>query len=211
MNYLAHVYLARDTGAARLGQLLGDFRRGLDVDRLPHEVRAGLAEHAEVDRFTDAHARVRRSRARFEPPLRRFAGIVVDVAFDHFLVRHWDRFSTQPLASVTSGLYRALEEHRAILPPRLAAIAPAMVRDDWLGSYGDLANVDRALRGIGARFRRETPLAAAGAEVRRRYAGLEADFLTFFPRLVAFVEARKARGARESRADGCGEDATPTP
>ena len=57
MNYLAHVTLAEPTEAARLGALLGDFGRGLDVESLPADMRFALYEHRALDQWFDDHPR----------------------------------------------------------------------------------------------------------------------------------------------------------
>ena len=46
MNHFAHLVLARPTVASTVGNLLGDFARGVDTDSLPPRVRAGLLDRA---------------------------------------------------------------------------------------------------------------------------------------------------------------------
>ena len=192
MNYLAHVLLARPTPEARLGALLGDFAQGLDPATLPAEAREALLEHRAIDAFVDGHPLLREQRARFAPALRRFAGILLDVFHDHFLVRHWERFAGEPLESVCASLYGALARHEHILPPRLRAIAPRLAAEDWLASYGELANVERALAGIARRMRRPTPIGTGAAELSARYGELEAGFLALYPEVRDFVLERRA-------------------
>ena len=74
MNWLAHLCVTDDAGQARLGQLAGDFVRGDEFDALRGPLREGVVAHRALDVFTDSHDVVRRSRARVQPPLRRFAG-----------------------------------------------------------------------------------------------------------------------------------------
>ena len=72
------------------------------------------------------------------------------------------------------------------LPPRLAAMAPRMAAQDWLGSYRQRDSVDRALRGIATRLSRNGDRLVACLEIlHRERSALEATFLTFFPELVA--------------------------
>ena len=52
MNYLAHLFLARPTADSQFGNLLGDFRRGVDIKEFGQAVQLGLKNHYEVDRFT---------------------------------------------------------------------------------------------------------------------------------------------------------------
>ena len=74
MNYFAHLTLARPTVPSKVGNLLGDFMRGVREPDLPEAVRLGLHNHRLVDRFTDHHPLVIESRALFSPQRRRFAG-----------------------------------------------------------------------------------------------------------------------------------------
>ncbi|MEM1449955.1 MAG: ACP phosphodiesterase [Planctomycetota bacterium] len=196
MNYLAHVTLCEPTGEARVGALLGDFGRRLDVERLTPAMRFALDEHRDLDRWFDAHPLVREERQRYPEHLRRFAGILLDVFADHVLVRNWDRMSEEPLDAVTSSLYGALREHRDRLPPRLARIAPMMSSDDWLASYGEVENVGRALRGMASRMRRPTPLAEGVSELERRGDEIEDVVLRVWPEARQWITDRRRRMGR---------------
>lgn len=197
MNYLAHLLLAEPRPHARIGALLGDFARGLDLAALPLDVRRSLLEHRAIDRFVDTHELVLAERQRFPDRLRRFSGILLDVFYDHFLVLHWRRFCEEPLGVFTHRVYAELGEHPELLSPRLAATFPHMARDDWLGSYGDEANVQRALEGMARRLRRPTPLAEGIQQLRERRPELEAHFLELFPAVVSFVARRRIEALGE--------------
>ncbi|MGI9335134.1 MAG: ACP phosphodiesterase [Gammaproteobacteria bacterium] len=185
MNYLAHALLSEPDSAGLAGAIIGDFVKGL----IPPDMDAGLARavrlHRKLDSLSDAHRAHRRSRRRFSAKRRRYAGIIVDVSYDHFLAQHWNRYGTGELDHFTARVYASLDEHRSVLPPRLWAIAPRMASQDWLGSYGSLETVGRALDGIARRFKRETALPGAIAEVEALYGALERDFETFFPDMRA--------------------------
>jgi acyl carrier protein phosphodiesterase len=142
--------------------------------------------HQRVDAFSDSHAAFARSRRRFQPPHRRYAGVLVDLVYDHFLAAHWEDYSPEPLSDFTRRAYAVLASREAILPARLQGMLPRMIADDWLSAYRDLDNVGRALRGISHRLRRANPLGDSLAALRANYAGLEKDFHEFFPELAAF-------------------------
>ncbi len=187
MNYLAHAFFAAPDPAAIAGSLIADFARGLDLATLPMGVRDGVIEHRRVDAFTDDHPIVRASRARFEPPLRRFSGIVLDVLFDHFLAMGFHRYSDEPLTAFTASVYAALDSHVEHLPPRLLQVRGSMVQHDWLASYADPRSVERALEGISKRMRHANPLADRSSfeAIRARQDDLQRDFDAFFPTLLA--------------------------
>lgn len=196
MNYLAHLYLAEQSREGLLGSLLGDFVKGTPGEHYPPTVRRGIRLHRRIDAFTDAHPLHLRSRNRVSAPRRRFAGIIVDVCYDHFLGAQWDRFASESLEDFSARVYDVLLAHQDVLPERLRDMAPRMAREDWLGSYARLEHVGRALDGISRRLRRENRLAGAIVEIERNYAGLASDFRAFFPELVAHAEGLKSGRSR---------------
>ena len=194
MNYLAHAFLARATPALLTGGLLGDFVKGRVGDTFAPAVRTGIELHRAIDAYTDAHALVVTSRALIAPARRRFAGILVDVFYDHFLARHWPRHAELPLARFTQHVYAVLWPQRDSFPERLQRILPWMRADDWLASYAELDAVDAALRGIARRFHyaeRARPLADGIDDLQARYPELEQQFLDFFPQLERFAAERQ--------------------
>lgn len=185
MNYLAHLYLAEQSREGLLGSLLGDFVKGPLGNRHTQTVRRGIALHRAIDSFTDAHPRHLESRNRIGRERRRYAGIIIDVCYDHFLCRDWADYSNERLGDFTGRVYAILREHRDDLPGRLRGIAPHMIADDWLGSYAELEHVGRALDGIARRIQRRNHLAGALAEIEVHYTALENDFRRFFSDLQA--------------------------
>jgi acyl carrier protein phosphodiesterase len=191
MNYLAHAFLARQSPELLTGGLLGDFVKGAVDEHYNPAVRSGILLHRAIDRYTDAHAVVAASRALISTPRRRFAGILVDVFYDHFLARHWHRYGDEPLEQFTAQVYATLWPQRSAFPERLQRILPFMRADDWLASYAEIESVEMALKGIARRFQRfPRAVAMAGSieELSQNYTALEECFLEFFPQLQAFVQ-----------------------
>lgn len=197
MNYLAHAWLARHSDDAILGALLGDFVFGQSaLDDWPPAVRAEIVRHRRIDQYTDAHPAVVAAREWFDGAgLRRYAGIVLDVYFDHCLARGWMRWNAAPLDDFTARVYRVLLAHRDALPSRLQAIAPRMAAHDWLGSYAQRASVDHAVRGIATRLSRNGDKLVACLEVlRKREMDIDAAFEAFFPDLIESAERMRTGG-----------------
>ncbi|WP_449447362.1 acyl carrier protein phosphodiesterase [Thermomonas brevis] len=187
MNYLAHAWLARHSDDAILGALLGDFVFGQStLADWPEPVRVEIVRHRRIDRYTDDHPSVADARGLFDAAgLRRYAGIVLDVYFDHCLARGWGRWNDAPLGAFTARVYRILEARDAELPPRLAALAPRMAAHDWLGSYAQRDSVDRAVRGISTRLSRNgDKLVACLGVLRANEDAAQAAFEAFFPELL---------------------------
>lgn len=191
MNHLAHARLAGPEPLDIAANLMGDFVRGRLDGRFPARVEAGLRLHRAIDVHTDDHPLHRRSRARLAPPFRRYAPILVDIYYDHFLARHFRHFHEQPVTAFTPVVYDSLERHEDLLPPRLQRLVPIWKRSDLLAGYADLQVIDRVFEGIAGRLRRENPIAGSGEPLRRDYEGFEADFLEFFPALVEFADHQR--------------------
>ena len=191
MNYLAHLHLGGQRSAQLLGSLYGDFVKGPLPGRFTPELEAAIQLHRRIDSFTDAHPLIKQSIARFPPERRRFAGIMLDVFFDHCLARDWELYAEQPLDAFTSRVYQVLAAEPA-LPERLALIAPRMAAQDWLGSYREFEVLEQVLSGISRRLSRPQGLAGGMHELQALYEPLSADFTEFYPLLQAFAQAALA-------------------
>ena len=191
MNFLAHAHLSRHDEELLVGQMLGDFLEPGWRERLPPGVARGVELHQKVDRFTDTHPVFGRSRRRLGERYRLYSGVMVDVFYDHFLARNWNRYHAERrLPEFTAYVYAVLKRHEASLTGRFVRVFPSMSQHDWLGSYGKLQSIDRVLLGIGRRLRRANPMAEGGQALRESYSELEDDFHAFFPELEAFAESQ---------------------
>jgi acyl carrier protein phosphodiesterase len=192
VNFLAHAYLARGSDRAVLGGLMGDFVKGPLEGRYDTELTHALALHRRIDSYTDAHDVVRCSRRRISPARRRFAGILVDMFYDHFLARLWEEYCNVPLEQFTASVYAVLREHRALLPERLQQIAARMAGGDWLASYRRVEAVAGALDRMAGRLTRGNAMLRSGDELLAQYQTFEADFRLFFPDVVRFARGPHA-------------------
>ena len=192
MNYLAHLFLADDTPESQVGALLGDFVKGAAKNNFSPIIQRNIELHRSIDSFTDAHPIVRASKKVVSAERRRFAGVLLDVFFDHYLAKHWANFSDIALHAFTTNVYAVLQQHHAVLPEKLQRMLPFMRAEDWLGSYARVEWIEVTLQRMARRLSRGEMLASGGEELRRNYETFEADFLTFFPDLLSFVNRHRS-------------------
>ncbi len=128
------------------------------------------------------------AKARFPSERRRYAGILLDLFFDHCLAANWADYSGEPLDQFTRRAYRALADEPA-LPGKLAVIAPHMAAHDWLGSYREFEVLGRVLANMGRRLSRPDGLAGGLEELEQLYDPLLEDFRHFYPQLQQFAKA----------------------
>lgn len=189
MNYLAHLSLAQPSVPSKVGNVLGDFMRGVDAETLSVPVRQGLDNHRLVDRFTDSHEWVIEQRRQFSPVRRRFGGVALDVLFDHFLWRHWSSLYSLPRGQTIEQHYQHLLAGGTLMPETMRLRMQRMVEHDLLNRYARLEQVGQALDMIAARIRFANGFAGIVEEIAPRYEILEAGFLDFYPQLQDAVSA----------------------
>lgn len=193
MNYLAHIFLARQSDGAMIGAMLGDFAKANVAGLYTPEIEREIMLHRYIDSYTDSHPAVKSALQLFEGPRRRYGGIVLDVFYDHLLTRHWARYSDVPRTELIARFHRALRAHMDILPEKLHAIAPRIIEQQWLASYAAFSGVELAVTRISQRLSRNGHLMREALDdLRANRAAIEAGFATFFPDLMRFAEARRA-------------------
>ncbi|WP_342247128.1 acyl carrier protein phosphodiesterase [Pseudomonas sp. OTU5201] len=186
MNYLAHLHLGGSQPAQLLGSLYGDFVKGPLAGRWPADIEAAIRLHRRIDAFTDSHPLITQAKLRFPSERRRFAGILLDVFFDHCLARDWSLYAAEPLDAFTRHVYQVLVTEPQ-LPDRLALIAPRMAAQDWLGSYREFETLELVITGMSRRLSRPEALEGAMAELEALYRPLSDDFRQFYPLLQQFA------------------------
>lgn len=190
MNHFCHLFLARPTIESRVGNLLGDFARGVDTHALTAQVREGLEHHRAVDAFTDAHPEVLGCKTLFSARRRRFSGIALDMLFDHYLLRHWERFGISDKELFIREIYGDLEAGYRIMPPAMEQVARRMVQYDWFHAYEDLDSLGKAMDRVASRIRFRHDFAGIIEEIKPMDGDLETRFLKFFPDLMTFSQSR---------------------
>lgn len=190
MNYLAHCCLVPPTPEALAGALLGDLVHGPDLSTMPNEVARSIRLHRAIDRFTDEHPEVIACKNLLQPPLRRYAGIIVDVAFDHLLSRDFPSWHDEPLATLAAKVYAAIRQYRLLAPEATRGRLDYIVQHRLLERYHDSASIGRALTGIGSRLKRDNPLAAAGPVVLSLLQQWQQHFVSFYPSLQDFARGQ---------------------
>jgi acyl carrier protein phosphodiesterase len=195
MNHLAHALLA-DAGGIEfaLGSALGDFVRGRPDPAWPISRQAGLRFHRAIDAFTDAHPEVVAARSRFNPPMRRYAGIVLDVWFDHLLVLDWDRYPTdESLARFSRRWLGMLDARITELPMSLRAFVAWMHAHDLPAGYGEETTLDAVFHALALRLSHPSPVAEALPVLLARSGTLQRHFDAFFPDLIDYASDLRAR------------------
>ncbi len=188
MNHFAHLVLSQPTVESTVGNLLGDFARGVDQARLPSRVLAGLHNHRAVDRFTDSHPLVIEMKHRFSPQRRRFAGIALDIYFDHLLITEWSKFEEGTPEQAMEVFYCRMEAGQPLMPAReMQSVTRRMIEYDWFGRYRETNSIAEALDRVAARIRFANDFHNAIEDLQNNHEDIQGAFIEFYPQLKAHI------------------------
>lgn len=174
-----------------LGNFLGDFVKGNVKEEFPQAIVDGIMNHRRIDHFTDSNTIVSFSKKLISRSRSRFSGIIVDIVYDHFLFRNWNRYAKTGPGEFIETIYKNLGNHEVNIPQTAEIVIEKMIKEDWLRSYGSMEGMDRTFKRISKRVRRENSLSTAVEELVEHYQDLNAHFNQFFPQLLNYCMSRK--------------------
>lgn len=183
MNFLAHIYLSRESDKITVGNFIGDFVKGNKINDFDSDIKKGIQFHRAIDRFTDTHPIVRESKIRLRPEFRHYSPVIVDIFYDHFLAKDWLKFSKIPLMKFTKDFYQMMETFKTAVPPGVNHMLRYMKRDNWLYHYHLIEGVHRTLAGMARRTTFESKMEDATKNLEENYEKYQDEFHRFFPHL----------------------------
>jgi acyl carrier protein phosphodiesterase len=187
MNFLAHIYLSGDSEEIRLGNFIGDYVKGKDYDKYPTEVRKGILLHRKIDTFTDSHPIVRNHKTLFYSNYHKYAGIITDIIYDHFLAHEWQIFSKVKFYDYTINTNEWLLKNIDKMPLEMKKFVPNFIRNNWLHSYNNIEGIQNVLIGMSRGTSLPAEYEFAIFILRKHYEELKNDFLIYFPLLIEYT------------------------
>ncbi len=188
MNYLAHIFLSGKNHEIIVGNILEDYVSGnIDHERNNHlsiNIKKGLELHRIIDTFTDSHEVVKCAKNYFYEDFGKFAPIIVDVLFDHYIIKYWDKFSKEKFEDFRPRVYSALSDFQEIQPEKMKEIVKSMINHDWLKNYSERWGLEKAFLGLNMKINKsEIDLIKSLDVFYENYEGIGDCFLDFFPLL----------------------------
>lgn len=193
MNYLAHFYLSDQTPEGFLGGILGDFVSGKIDGKFTPVIEREITIHRRIDFFTDTNEIVKRSKKRVSESRRRFAGVLVDVFYDHYLALNFENYAKVSLKEFNNNVYQTLKAGNNVVEEELQDRLKGIAHYDLLGSYLTLEGIGLALYRISKRLKRENTLAEGIFDIKNNYNELQNDFEEFFPQLIEFAKSERKK------------------
>lgn len=180
MNFLAHIYLSGNNDLVKIGNFMADGVRGKDYEAFLPDIQKGMLLHRAIDSFTDAHPLFRQGTKRLHEKYHHYAGVILDVFYDHFLSKNWRNYSTENLEDYAASFYKLLDDNYSLLTDRTKHILPIMKAHNWLVSYATVEGIGQILHNMERRSGHDSKMASATAELQEYYEDFEAEFTQFF-------------------------------
>lgn len=189
MNFLAHIYLAGNDDGLIIGNFIADMVKGKDYQNYPEDIQKGILLHRQIDTFTDNHPVWRKTKRRILEEQGKYSGVVVDLYYDHFLAKEWQRFSKEKLEAFVCRNYRLIIKNYRILPNRARFILPFMVRQNWLVNYANLEPLSLIFDRMDRRTAYRSGMKTSVATLQKYYPEIKSDFYKFMPDIIDYVNS----------------------
>ncbi len=187
MHFLAHLHLAQGNPYEQIGQIAGDFAKGLVLEELHAQVQLGVRRHRTCDSFTDSHANTRRAKELMSGPYRRYSGLVLDLYYDHLLALHWRELAGGELRKDVDEMYASLEAHQSDWTEGMQRFTRYLIDSDLLHRLLEPEVMQVGLKRITSRLKRPVDLSPAIDQIMNNREEHTALFLEFYPQLQAAV------------------------
>lgn len=192
MNFLAHLFLSGEIRPLMIGNFIADYVKGNQLAKYAPEIQQGIRLHRKIDSFTDSHKIVKVSTIRFKPCYQRYASVVIDVIYDHYLAAQWNQYSSIPLDKFVDDVHSYLLRHYFTLPNRVKGFLPFLIKSRRLENYQHLWGIEKSLA-IMSNYSTLPPKSECAIKVlESEYEELKEEFTMFFKDLQTMVQSELA-------------------
>lgn len=188
MNFLAHIYLSGEEPEIQLGNFIGDWVKGKQFENFPPKIKQGILLHRKIDEFTDKNEIFLKSSHRLMEIYGKYAGIVADILYDHFLAKNWQNYHRKPLKKFTQKFYSLIEQNLQFLPEKAKRYAPVFIKNDRLSCYADFDCFLDVLEKMSIYTSLPDKTSKAKEHIAKEYLTYEKEFVEFFEQMQRFVK-----------------------
>ena len=165
---------------------MADGVRGKQYENFPIDIQKGILLHRAIDTFTDAHPIFRQSTKKLHSRYHHYAGVIVDMYYDHFLAKNWPAYSEETLENYSARFYQSLLDNPAILTTKTQYLLPYMIKYNWLVNYQSIPGLERILSQIDHRTKNQSLMRFATEELVAHYDEFESEFSLFYKEVHQF-------------------------
>lgn len=187
MNFLAHLFLSGTPSELMVGNFIADSVKGNSFNTFSEGIQKGIKLHRAIDFYTDNHSQMIKSKERLRFRYKKYAPVISDIFYDHFLAINWKDYSSISLRDYTNKVYRYLKEFYAIFPEQSKQFYNYMIKYDILFAYIKLEGIEKVMMGMSRRASFISGMETATEELQKDYEKYKIEFQSFFPDLQKHV------------------------
>ena len=190
MNFLAHIALSGSNKDLMIGNFIADSIRRVEFKEFEDKVIEGVELHHKIDEFTDSHPIVEESKVRLREKHAKYSGVIVDILYDHFLARDFEKYHHQNLELFASNFYSFMNSRNEEMPLAIQRMLPYMIEHNWLVAYSNFEGLQKVFNGMSRRASFDNRMIEAVDDLRLDYSLFEEEFTQFYPSLQEYVKSQ---------------------
>lgn len=183
MNFLAHIYLSGNDELIKIGNFMADGIRGKDYENYSLKLKIGILLHRFIDSYTDSHPIFRQSTKKLHQNYSHYSGVLIDMFYDHFLCKKWNKYSDENLQHFIQNFYASLRENYDLLTDKTKYLLPYMEEGNWLYNYQFFDELEIILSQMDSRTKNKSKMRYAITDLKKNYIEFEMEFTLFFDEL----------------------------
>jgi len=182
--------LSGEDELVKIGNFMADSIRGSQYLEYPNVIQKGILLHRHIDSFTDSHPIYRKSKHRLHQKYGHYSGVIMDIAYDHFLAKNWEKYLDEKLEEYASKFYELALSYYDILTERIKKMMPYMIARNWFVSYATISGLEMILFQMDYKTKHIAHMQEAIVEIQDFYSEFESEFFLFFEELQRSCEQK---------------------
>lgn len=171
-----------------IGNFIADSVKGSTYKSYPEGIKRGILLHRAIDFYSDNHPVFLKSVERLRPGYRKYAGVIVDIFYDHFLAKNWKDYSVKPLDQYAGEVHSLMLKNVLLMPAKSLMFLKYAIRTNRLVSYGTMEGIEEVLYGMSRRTVFKSNMELAIKDLKEMYPEFENEFRIFFEEIKEFVK-----------------------
>jgi len=158
------------------GNFFADCVKGRQWQSLPENYAEGVLQHRKIDSYVDQHPITRASKKWLSNDLGLFKGVFLDLYWDHFLCRDFNRLTGMPPVQFVNQAHHTLLAHASVFGTKATHLTQAMIRGNWLLGYAEPSSLQKIFEQMSRRFPYDNPLSRGVEDLLRKQEELHLAF-----------------------------------
>jgi acyl carrier protein phosphodiesterase len=188
MNYLAHSYLSFNHHDLMIGNFIADSIQGNKFEGLTENIIKGITLHRKIDVFTDQHLVYLKSKHRFSNDYDKYSGVLMDIFYDHFLAKNFEKYSSLSLENYSQDAYKILGDNTIYFPEHAKRFYQYVTERNIFYHYSTIEGIETVLTHLSHRIKHRYHLNLSIPLLKDNYIELENEFFLFFDELISFCK-----------------------